>query len=197
MPARSASAAAAAAPVPQGIRKPIVPGGAGAAGRGLRLSVSRTSRALDARHAVAGHDFDVEHQRQAPRGHVVDLIGQPRLAAAVLLLEERLVHLDVGIEQVARQPSGGLRQRDDQRARPASAGCRTGTLPPPASPRCPARRASRASRATRAGSLPGGIRYSRVPFCPSAIALRRYSRKSRSSRSRLLRGGRRRRHAPR
>ena len=57
-------------------------------------------------------DLDVEDERQAPRGDVVDLVAEPHPAAPILFLDERFVLRRMGIEQVPQQASGRLRVRD-------------------------------------------------------------------------------------
>src|SRR5690606_12447878 len=58
----------------------------------------------------------VVQRRQAPGRHVVNLLTETTLAAAVLLLDELLALRDVGVEQVAREPSRRLIERHDDRA---------------------------------------------------------------------------------
>ena len=78
------------------------------------------------------HHLDVEGRREAPCGHVVDLVGQALLAAPVLLLDEGLGLRHVGVEEVAQQAAGWLRRRDEERAdRQRASGDRDGLFGAP------------------------------------------------------------------
>ena len=60
----------------------------------------------------ARDDLDVEQRRQAPAGDVIDLIAEPLLATAILLLHERFRLGDVRVEQVAHETARRLGRRD-------------------------------------------------------------------------------------
>ena len=95
MPAFSASSTAAAVALPQGRMYPTFAAGSVAFEGAVKPSTSVRpaggGTTLD--FAVIGFDdvehLDVEQQRQAPRGDVVDLVVQAHLAALFLLLDER------------------------------------------------------------------------------------------------------------
>ena len=74
--------------------------------------------------AVRRHDLDVEGERQAPRGDVVNLLAQPLLAAALLLLHERFGLRHVCVEQVAQQPSRPAAPPTRGTCPPETAACR-------------------------------------------------------------------------